>query len=422
MKHNPGRHGPLIVLLACLAAPTGHAAEPTKKIPDEPEELTVIPVELDDPSEPLPGLPQLEWGLAGNLQLDGLLSSELPPEREKSSEIRRARISGVLQWNYDWLLKAGGDFSDGAELRELSLEYRGWPLHLEVGRMVEPFGVLQGSSRGSAMMERPQATALAPGYGVGLAANARGERWGFTAGIYKATRNSEFDEGGREEDAFTLRGTFTPLKAEDKMIHLGFAGSFREAKEGTLQFVAIPESVLLLGLNASSTLLFVDDESSNRYYLYGIEFASQIGPVVIQSEYMQAQIGEVFGFDESGNTASAGSPVYFSYYFETAWAVTGERRDYSTARGVMGGIHPESSILQGGLGAIELAARVSFINLIDSNLGGEDGLVTSLGINWYPEERVKLMLDVLQIEETRIFSSESTMAVQARAQVYFTAP
>ena len=407
-------------LVVMLAAPLAKAQEKTTEPEAPADELDTVPVDLDTDTEPLPDVPLLEWGLSTNVQMDGLINSDLPPAREKSSELRRARVSGLLEWNFDWILKAGGDFSDGAELRELSLEYRGWPLYLEAGRMVEPFGVLQGGSRNSSLMERPQAYGLAPGYGVGVAANSRGDRWGFTAGVYKSTKNDEF-EGGREENAITLRGTFTPLNAGNKVIHLGFAGSFRETEEGILQFVAIPESVLLLGLNASSKELFAGANASgtNKYWLYGIEFASMFGPMTIKSEYMQAQIGDVLGFNESNTGFESSNPIYFSYYFELAGILTGERRDYSTRRGMFGGIQPQSSLLLGGLGALELAARFSFIHLMDETLGGEEGLVLSAGLNWYPLDNIKVMLDALQIEEIRVGSSEEAFAVQARIQAGF---
>jgi phosphate-selective porin OprO/OprP len=384
-----------------------------------PDDLPSVPVG-DEADEPLPGLPMFEWGLTSNVQEDVLLNSDLEEERQRSSLLRRARVSLTLEYAFDWVLKAGGDFADGAELRELSIEYRGWPVFIEAGRLVEPFGVLQGGSRNAPLMERPQAYGLATGYGLGLALNTRGERWGFTIGGYKATKNSPIEEGGREEDAVTLRLSFVPVKGEDKLLHLGFAGSWRQAKDGsTLQFVAIPETVLLLGLNADSPIFFADPDSPNRYYLYGIEFASQLGPVVLKSEYMQAHIDDVAAFDPNTGDVSQGDAVYFSYYFEAAWALTGERRDYSVRRGVLGGINPAGRIVDGGIGAFEMAIRNSFIHLNDGSLGGEEGHVLSLGLNWYPLDEVKVMVEALEIEEARVFSSESASAVQARIQANF---
>lgn len=422
IRSTPARRWATVLVLLPLLALGAARAEEAAPEEREPEELDTVPVDMEDPSEALLGMPLLEWGLSSNLQWDTLASSDLPADREKSNELRRARLSGLLEWNFDWILKAGGDFSDGPELRELSLEYRGWPVYVEIGRIPEPFGMLQGGSRYAPLMERPNAYALATGYGIGLAANARGDRWSFTAGAYKATKNSPLDEGGRKENAFTLRGTFMPLKGEDKMIHLGFAGSYREAAEGFLQFVAIPESVLLLGLNASSSILFADPETSNRYYLYGVEFASQFGPVVIKSEYMQAHLPEVVAFDENTGTTTSAEPLYFSYYFEIAGALTGERRDYSTRRGALGGLYPSSSLAQGGIGAVELAARFSHAMLEDTGTSGEQGIVFSGGLNWYPASEVKVMVDALQIEEITFLRSEDAFAVQARLQANFSLP
>lgn len=404
-------------LAVCLSAAAVQAAG---RVAEEPQDLPTMPLDL--PGDELPELPLWEWGMTANVQIDGLANSELPAAREKGVELRRARISGLIQWKFDWLVKAGLDLADGPRLGELALEYRGRPVYFEIGRIVEPFGVLQGGSRAAALMERPQATGLAPGYGIGIAANARGASWGLSGGVFRATRNDEFDEGGREENAITVRATWTPLRGEDHLVHLGAAGSNRESDEGFLQFTAIPETVLLLGLNSSSQLLIADGGSGNGYRLFGAEVATLLGPVLVQAELMQANLDDVFVFDDTNFTVATARPRYGSYYAEAAWAITGERRDYSTRRGTIGGIHPERPLLHGGWGAIELAARTSRIDLDDDIIGGERGRVHSAGINWFPDERLKLMLTALQIEEIRESGTEKVRAVQARIQGYFTAP
>jgi hypothetical protein len=244
-----------LVLAACVLGPA-----PAWGQQEEHEEaLELIPVLLADDDEAMPELfSTWQWTVAANLQLDGLLDAELPDDRRKDSALRRARISGLLEWQYRWRLKIGVDLADSAPvvsrssvLRDLSVEYRGDLLHAEFGLMVEPFGLLQSSSRGSAFAERPQSAGLGSGYGLGGAAGVASAHWALSGGLFGPTRNDVFF-GGREDTAITLRATGLPLQRDDALLHLGFGLSLREPTDGFLQFVTIPETILLRGLDARS--------------------------------------------------------------------------------------------------------------------------------------------------------------------------
>jgi phosphate-selective porin len=390
----------------------------------EPGEVESIPLPSGEEAPEIPQQPGLQWHVSTLVQGDGLANSSLPSSREKTAVLRRARLSGLVDWTLDWRFKAGVDLAQpNPGLRDLSVEYRGFPIYIEAGRIVEPFGVLPGSSRSSAFMERPLSTGLSPGYGIGATGNARGDKWGITLGVFKSTKNNE-QEGGREENAVDLRATLAPVHKDNAVLHFGLEASYRESKAGLLQFVAIPETVLLLGMDVSSALLFADSSHSdkNRYQLYGLEFAGAFGPVMMQIEGNLAEIhnATAVGFGSTGQFSDA---TFTGWYLETDWAMTKERRDYSTRRGVFSGIDPNTSILNHGIGALELAFRVSFLDLLDSNLGGQEGVVGSLGLNWYPEDHSKVMLEYLAIHKgDSSGNSENETAIQARLQVFFAAP
>jgi phosphate-selective porin OprO/OprP len=394
---------------------------------DEPADPDLIPVfeGADEDLEPM--TPDLDWTLGGNLQGDLLASSELPDDREDPSEIRRARLSALLEWRNDWRLKLGVDLvqeetpfgRDVLPLRDLSVEYRGLPVYFELGQFVEPFGLLQSSSRGAALMERPQASGLAPGYGLGLAASARFGRGGIAFGAFGPTRNDVFF-GGREDKSVTLRGTYAPWQSDDALLHVGAALSQRRPDGDLLQFVTIPESVLLLDLNTRSQRLITED-----YELRGLELATQLGPVLLQGEWIQADVGTAISFDdlvEDGEITFL-SPSYTGWYVEGAWAVTGERRDYSARRGTFSGIEPRRLLFGGGFGAIELGVRYGGTDLRDANARGERGRVGSAGLSWYPVEYTKFMVEGLDVVVDRADgTTEKVRAVQARLQLHFTLP
>jgi phosphate-selective porin OprO/OprP len=122
---------------------------------------------------------------------------------------------------------------------------------------------------------------------------------------------------------------------------------------------------------------------------------------------------------------------------EAAWVLTGERRDYSTRRGVFGNVYPATPLGAGGAGAFELAARGSVTDLrYDVRYHGptgDYGEVGSVGVNWYPNDALKAMLDFVQIRRTSHGSvgdsdgdpanpSREDWIVQARLQWYFVVP
>ena len=202
---------------------------------------------------------------------------------------------------------------------------------------------------------------------------------------------------------------------------MGLAGSLREPDEVIVRFVAIPESILLRGLSASSALL-VGPEGP-KYMLYGAEVAALVGPVLLQSELIRAQVKNAIDLEaaQEGQLHFV-DPGYTAWYAEAGWMLTGERRDYSVRRGVFSGIDPQRSVLAGGWGAFELAARYSFTDLLDPVLGGDEGRVASVGLAWYADPRAKLVLEGLRIEEDDREEHEEATAVQLRAQLYFTVP
>jgi len=399
--------------------------------PSEDEDIEIIPVDsADQPIEDLvPVLEDVEWSISGNLQYDALGQSGLPDDREKRGELRRAYLSGIVDILGDWRVKLGVDAAErapgrerGTELRDLSVEYRGWPAYIEVGKFVEPFGMLQGGSRNAAFMERPQASGLGPGYGIGAAVNWRAESWAISGGLFAPAENDAF-LGGREDEALTLRVSGAPLRGEDALLHFGAAVSLREPDDAILQFVTIPESVLLLGLNTSSERLITED-----YKLFGAEAAVQWGPVLARSEYIRAELGPTIRFDDVFEPGfdpftAVIRPSFAGYYAEASWTLTGERRDYSVRRGMFSGIYPETPLFGGGFGAVELAVRHGAIDLIDEKGGGEKSRVSSAVLSWYPLEYVKFIVEGLRIEEEDgAGNREEVEAVQGRVQLYYSLP
>lgn len=360
--------------------------------------------------------------VSGRVQGDALLGASVPSENTDNFLLRRARIGVTAQWGEDWRARVSADVAHGLRLQDAAVEYRGWPVWLEAGRIGQPFGLAQQtSSRDQPFMERPQATVLGTSYGLGVSANYRGDRWALTAGVFGhpgggASSDDDYDDEGERirrnrpnayDRAVAARVTYTPIRNDEWLLHLGGGLSWNQSEDGTVRFRGSPESRLLQGLTVRSAELTGVD----HVLLSNLEIGLRHGPVLVTAEAIQARV----------DTRRDPSPRFDSWYVEGSWALTGEQRAYSRRQGVFGGITPAHPFRLGqpGWGAVELTARYSATDLSDPRLGGDKGRVASVGVNWTPIDSWRVQLDVLDIERTRRGETKHDNAVQMRLQYSF---
>ena len=125
----------------------------------------------------------------------------------------------------------------------------------------------------------------------------------------------------------------------------------------------------------------------------------------------------------AGNTAivPTGNPGFFGAYGEVGYFLTGETRGYKRGDGSWSRTKVLNPISKGGSGAFQLAARFEYLDLADDSLIagptnnfttgtaglaspgsrlGRGGTQTSylLGLNWYPMDYLRLMINYVRIE------------------------
>merc|ERR1712000_457557 len=101
------------------------------------------------------------------------------------------------------------------------------------------------------------------------------------------------------------------------------------------------------------------------------------------------------GYDELENAgASTGEEPSFTGATVTGlYYLTGESRPYSHKGGVYGPARPNNPLSRGGSGAWAISARFSTLDLTDSGIDGGEMDVASLGLNWFPERRMRFTLE-----------------------------
>jgi phosphate-selective porin OprO/OprP len=129
---------------------------------------------------------------------------------------------------------------------------------------------------------------------------------------------------------------------------------------------------------------FVDTDSfpARHGTSVGGEIAYAEGPVMVSSEYTSTWV----------SSAETGNPRFDGYYVTASWFITGESRPYDRTTGSFGAIAPAApfSFRHGGIGAWELAARYSHIDLTSGTLDGGEFDRWSGAISWRPTVRWRL--------------------------------
>ena len=107
---------------------------------------------------------------------------------------------------------------------------------------------------------------------------------------------------------------------------------------------------------------------------------------------------------------------------ETGRAVrsSGEHREYSRSRGAFARVRPNKNFLgeERGLGAWELAARYSHLDLEDAGINGGELDDFSIGANWYLNPNTRVMLNWVFADADDRYDGEGNI-LQMRFEIYF---
>lgn len=307
---------------------------------------------------------QYSFKVGGRIQYDYNRAEENGVADEDDFGIRRARLyaAGDIQ---DWSYKAQFNIGqgNGGSPEDLYIRYNGFgkKAKITIGNQRMPFGLeAQTSSNDITMLER---SAITEGYDIGREEGIQlaGSKDDFTYAI--AAFEVDGSSGSEDDFGVAARTTFTPVKTEDTVVHLGAA----------YQNVA-------------------DDSSA-----VGLEFAVSTGSLHGQVEYIDA---EWAGVDLDG------------YYVQVGYILTGEQRPYKG--GKFKRVKPK-----GDCGAVELVVRYEDGdgNYGDIELGSTDASAWGIGVNWYLKNNVRLGMNYTDGEDNN--GPDDGDEFRARVQLTF---
>jgi phosphate-selective porin OprO/OprP len=351
-------------------------------------------------------------------------SLPLGPDLSSGGNFRRAQIGfqGKLfgDWAYSFKMDFGSGGSSGTEtpgrLQEAYLEYDGLaPFAFRVGVHSAALGMDEASpSSDLYFLERSGPTELARSLASGSRDSMEllyvSDRFFSSVALTgdKPQETGSFDE----QQAVVARAAYLPISSRDWHWAVSVGGSdiFRPADASAAQ--NSPSSIHLsivpeLVLDDNSTK-FVDTGTINGVsgaWDMTLESGINHGPFLAQGGYFR------YGVDR--NLPGEGDLSFSGWYGEASWVLSGESREWSPSRAAFLNPRSQTALSEGGLGALELVARYSDLNLNDHAgsvgsplpLGGMRGgeqRITTLGLDWYPNTVVKFMLQAQNVQVSKI--------------------
>jgi phosphate-selective porin OprO/OprP len=239
------------------------------------------------------------------------------------------------------------------------------------------------SSRATALMEQGLVVeALAPGtLSGGMLSNhlaAKRVTWAF--GFFSQGADAEV---GDDSDALARligRLTWLPWRTADGLLHVGLSSGWAFVPVGEVRYQSRPESFF------APFIVDTGEIDARHSFVVGAESAWVRGRASVQGEYMQSIVQREQG----------GESTFGGFYLTGSFFLTPDSRAYNDSVAAFTSLEPARPVSWKArqIGAIEAAARLSFVDLTDGDVRGGRGLVLMSGINWYLNRYVRLQFNV----------------------------
>jgi phosphate-selective porin OprO and OprP len=331
-----------------------------------------------------------KWWIDSRIQIDGAMYFENKNPLSNGTIMRRATFAlKTVLWK-NWQAEIDMDFGDAVlDARDIWIKYN-FPkvnLSLQVGNFKEPFGLERlGSSRLLTFMER---SAVSNAFAFGRRMGFSGRYWTDNGQLTLAVMGHELgtrvDKGTLDEGFSTnARLTIAPINEKGKTIHVGLAAAYKtpdvtpDLAPNTIELKARTETYVF----DPKPLHTGDITDVNYYNRFGGELAGAFGPCYLQGEVMTTQVHRWYG---------KATGKFIGGYVTAAYMLTGESRAYFVDEGEFGPIDAPTACL----GALEIAARASYLSLNDNSAGIKGGKSNQLmlGLNWYPNVNIKITMN-----------------------------
>jgi phosphate-selective porin OprO/OprP len=343
----------------------------------------------------------------GRLQVDGgaLGDDDDFYRNDNATEVRSARLGIEGNFLQDWTYKFETDFADSTvDVKDAYLEYGGEfvePAYVRVGQYKTPNSLEELTSRRFiTFMERAAIVdAFELDYQIGLGGGVGGDHWGVDGGLFGQNAGEQQDKEGY---ALAGRGHYAfRYGPEDSgnAVHLGASARYRNFDNDTFDGQARYRQRPFFHFTGTRSVDTGTIDDSEGDVWAGAELAWVQGPFSLQSEVANTFLQRKHGEDDANNL--------WGGYLSASYFLTGEHRNYDPKSGVFDRVKVGRPLQDGGPGAWELAARADYIDLNSAAVKGGEQISYIGGLNWYPNNFVRFMLDGAV---TQVFDARNTAA------------
>lgn len=368
-----------LLAIAGLGAFSGHALAGEMTV-DSKGGLDVFSVERDD----------FWFQFSGRVFVDQAWFDvkDSRPGFPSGSHIRRARTTFKGGVGEHWIYRLDLDFPDQAgnpgnsQLGQALLGYVFCPnLWFAIGQVSVPMGLenWQSASDTPFMEYSLPSNAFAPANGIGVYGEWHSDIVTLAGAMYHpaaghleyggvdATGPSYPGTGpngsapGSDPFGYGARITFSPIHDDFTVYHAGISARHEKLHKFSNGFNF---STGLEARSRQTPRLFtnIPPNTVEDLTVWGAELAGRWGPLVLQGEYMWADVNRLSNYPDNARNPG-GALDYHGYYLAATYVLTGETKDYDFDTGTFGKVHPCSK-----RGAWEVGARYSFVNLLENKL------------------------------------------------------
>lgn len=304
-----------------------------------------------------------------------------------SVTLRKAELKLSRAFGKKVQVKLSGNYLNGEfKAGDSYLVYSGWKRALlTMGVQAPPFslGSSNASSALSFMENALPVAALAENKNAGVDFLKRTPNHLLNASwVFYNPRQQGVSETGQ---ALVARYVYSPINFHGhENTHLGGSFSFRLLDSNAqVQLRSRPEV-------ATSDVYYIDTGTiyeGDSVLRMGLESSQVKGRYSWQAELLGSRVKR-----KNATTAD-----FWGAYFHLSQFLTSDSRNYDQGSGTFINVKPNSPVGHGGWGAFELAFRASYTDLTDKDIiGGREGNL-SLGLNWYLNEKFRLMANVVKV-------------------------
>jgi phosphate-selective porin OprO/OprP len=331
----------------------------------------------------------LSGRIGGSLSLDGGYLGGDALDNGFDGRVRRARFFTRGAFTYGFPTEYKFEFAIESKRVFLNDFFLRWRFSrfidtLRFGYFDPPVSLeaLAASADRSLMEVGAPVAAFAPGYRLGIEADGTSAEHALTWGLNVSTVGQEQETADASTSDFRATGRLVWRPWGDAepdptaLIHLGVSLEYTFAGSGRIQYRARPESFL------APYVVDTGPIESGDAMLLAVEAAWRHGPVSVQAEYFASFV----------DGKDVGARTFQGAYLQASWVLTGEQRPYDRATALFGRVEPREPFapLRGRWGALEVAWRVSWLDLSDGPVRGGRIVVATVGPAWVLNRWVRI--------------------------------